>query len=1012
MLPSTFFIICALLALSAIAAARDYITEVDPIKDLNGETLISPGYTFQFGFFRLYGDLDDYVTFVGIWYYGTPKTIVWVANRDQPLFDSTGFVTIADGNLKVMNESQNHCFFSTNLTTSSSSGRKVMLMDSGNLVLIDDKSGEFLWQSFNNPTDTFLPGMKLVENLKLTSWRSPTDPRPGNFSFYVDQEGQLLIKNRTNTLWKREKPSSFNDCYKVYDEMPLAVTRLLENSSSSGNKELAKSRLCISSRGQIEYFESESGPSNWQEPQDKCDEYNACGDFGVCNSANPVPCKCLPGFVPRSADNWKNGEYSSGCVKKTDMCSSPANSTFLDLKMMKVGSPSSDSKVDEVTDEKGCEKECLNNCKCKAYSYKSRGNRRRGTDKSSSDCWIWTSDNLKNLQENVLEGGHDLSVRIAIADIESTERECKPCGTNLIPYPLSTGPACGDPMYNNFSCNGTTAQVDFLDLGGSTYQVTNIDPDSRTLIMVRRIMVKNDITCKTKNLRTQVLNISLSVQYDVISSSSGSCYVYENSLTYNSSVVVRWFLPPEPICASSNDCKDWPNSSCKVNNKDGKQRCICKANYSWDGLKCAGGDLGSNPRQSKGKGSWQNKSLSSLAVIISTVGIILLVLMTSICGYIWYMRRQTGRTQASKKRNQEFQLYDTEERIKNFINSGDFGDNDKKGIDVPNFDLESILAATDNFSKENKLGQGGFGPVYKGMFPGGLQIAVKRLSKRSGQGLEELKNEVVLIAKLQHRNLVRLLGYCIEGGEKILLYEYMPNKSLDIFIFDPTLSTLLDWKNRFNIILGIGRGLLYLHQDSRLRIIHRDLKTSNILLDQEMNPKISDFGLARIVVGKETESNTKTVVGTYGYMPPEYALDGLFSVKSDVFSFGVIVLEIISGKRNTGFFKSYQAYSLLAHAWSLWKEEKVLDLLDPALLESSVEGEVMRCVSVGLLCVQDDPSDRPAMANVLFMLSNETTLPNPKEPAFIGKTNSATASSSKPETPSTHEISVSSDNLR
>ncbi|OIT33218.1 g-type lectin s-receptor-like serinethreonine-protein kinase [Nicotiana attenuata] len=227
-------------------------------------------------------------------------------------------------------------------------------------------------------------------------------------------------------------------------------------------------------------------------------------------------------------------------------------------------------------------------------------------------------------------------------------------------------------------------------------------------------------------------------------------------------------------------------------------------------------------------------------------------------------------------------------------------ENNDEVIDVPYIHLETILAATDNFSNANKLGQGGFGPVYKGIFPGQTEIAVKRLSTHSGQGIDEFKNEVTLIAKLQHRNLVRLSGYCINTTEQILLYEYMPNKSLDTFIFHGERCQLLDWEKRYDIILGIARGIAYLHHDSRLRIIHRDLKASNVLLDEEMNPKISDFGLARIVEGKGTEANTKKVVGTYGYMSPEYALDGLFSIKSDVFSFGVVLLEIVSGRRNTG----------------------------------------------------------------------------------------------------------------
>ncbi|XP_059429237.1 G-type lectin S-receptor-like serine/threonine-protein kinase At1g11410 [Corylus avellana] len=186
----------------------------------------------------------------------------------------------------------------------------------------------------------------------------------------------------------------------------------------------------------------------------------------------------------------------------------------------------------------------------------------------------------------------------------------------------------------------------------------------------------------------------------------------------------------------------------------------------------------------------------------------------------------------------------------------------RKRPDVQFFDMSTIVAATDNFSPSKRLGQGGFGPVYKGQLANGQEIAVKTLSKSSKQGIEEFKNEVKLIAKLQHRNLVRLFGCCIHNGEKMLIYEYMPNKSLDFFIFDEIRRKLLDWRKRFDIISGIARGVLYLHQDSRLKIIHRDLKASNVLLDAAMNPKISDFGLARMFGDDQDEANTRKVVGT------------------------------------------------------------------------------------------------------------------------------------------------------
>ncbi|CAN0855534.1 G-type lectin S-receptor-like serine/threonine-protein kinase At4g27290 [Linum grandiflorum] len=313
----------------------------------------------------------------------------------------------------------------------------------------------------------------------------------------------------------------------------------------------------------------------------------------------------------------------------------------------------------------------------------------------------------------------------------------------------------------------------------------------------------------------------------------------------------------------------------------------------------------------------------------------------------------------------------------------------KDEVELPLFELANIVDATDNFSFANKLGEGGFGPVYMGVMGDGQEIAVKRLSSSSGQGTKEFENEVLLISKLQHRNLVKLLGCCIQVDEKMLVYEYMPNKGLDSFIFDDKRSRLLDWGKRFNIICGIARGLLYLHQDSRLRIIHRDLKASNVLLDNELNPKISDFGMARSFGGDNTEGNTNRVVGTYGYMAPEYAADGLFSVKSDVFSFGILVLEIISLKKSRGFYHRDENMNLSGYAWKLWKEGKASQIMDSVLEVESCENisQVMKCIHIGLLCVQNRAKDRPTIGNVVLMLGggeeSAALLPPPKEPGFF-----------------------------
>ncbi|TYI42237.1 hypothetical protein ES332_A01G084000v1 [Gossypium tomentosum] len=334
----------------------------------------------------------------------------------------------------------------------------------------------------------------------------------------------------------------------------------------------------------------------------------------------------------------------------------------------------------------------------------------------------------------------------------------------------------------------------------------------------------------------------------------------------------------------------------------------------------------------------------------------------------------------------------------------------KKEVEIPIFSFSSVSAATNNFSLSNKLGEGGFGPVYKGKLLKGNEVAVKRLSRKSGQGWNELKNEAVLIAKLQHKNLVKLLGCCIEGDEKILVYEYLPNKSLDLFLFGTNNIFTLAWGTRIRIVDGIAQGLLYLHQFSRLQIIHRDLKASNILLDEDMNPKISDFGMARSFGGTEPQATDK-IVGTYGYMAPEYALEGVFSVKSDVFSFGVLLLKILSGMKNTGFYQS-SSLNLLGYAWDLWISSRPLELMDIVMKDSSCANAAIRYINIALLCVQEHAADRPTMSEVVLMLSNElTSLPSPKKPAFSNVRSMVDSipnpSHWKPETCSENELTIS-----
>ncbi|KAK9056999.1 hypothetical protein SSX86_024365 [Deinandra increscens subsp. villosa] len=353
--------------------------------------------------------------------------------------------------------------------------------------------------------------------------------------------------------------------------------------------------------------------------------------------------------------------------------------------------------------------------------------------------------------------------------------------------------------------------------------------------------------------------------------------------------------------------------------------------------------------------------------VIVPVAFVALVIVFSICLLYLFCK---------KKQHQQGTLGYEFQHDPEYTSTGD------EDLELPLFGMSTILKATNNFSINNKLGEGGYGPVYKGILENKQLIAVKRLAETSTQGLHEFKNEVLLISKLQHRNLVKLLGCCIEGTEKMLVYEYMSNKGLDSIIFDKTQSELLDWSARYSIITGIARGILYLHQDSRLRIIHRDLKVSNILLDMDMNPKISDFGTARMFRGNQIEENTNRVW-----------LHGT----------GVC-------KRWYLFHKIRQHYNnLIGHAWGLHNEGDSLQLVDKCLLDSINICQVQRSIHVGLLCVQRHPEDRPTMTSVIMMLGSEGPLLAPKEPGFyVGNTKQDNIeSSSSYGTSSNNEVTIS-----
>ncbi|KAL5839946.1 hypothetical protein ACOSQ4_012554 [Xanthoceras sorbifolium] len=357
-------------------------------------------------------------------------------------------------------------------------------------------------------------------------------------------------------------------------------------------------------------------------------------------------------------------------------------------------------------------------------------------------------------------------------------------------------------------------------------------------------------------------------------------------------------------------------------------------------------DLSSSSRQMPNKKA-PNK-LRLLLIVITSTGAVIFLLLGSMIYCIWWMRKLKSKAIESKN------------KMNNMAAAGKFNSN------FPNLKLYSftdVETATDIFSFENKLGEGGYGPVYKGVLLDGQKVAIKKLSKTSTQGFEEFNNEVMLTAKLQHINLVRVLGFCIDREEQMLIYEYMPNKSLDHYLFDPVRRYILDWRKRVHIIEGVTQGLLYL-QD-------------NVLLDEDMKSKISDFGMARIFAKDDLEANTGKIVGTYGYVPPEYVKKGIYSTKSDVYSFGVLLLQILSGKRVSSLYGENENLTLLEYGYELWKDGKSMEFIDPSLDDTCSTCKLKRCYS----------NDRPTVLEVSSLLKGETTdIMIPNKPAFSKQT--------------------------
>nr|AWW16523.1 protein kinase superfamily protein [Ipomoea pes-caprae] len=297
-----------------------------------------------------------------------------------------------------------------------------------------------------------------------------------------------------------------------------------------------------------------------------------------------------------------------------------------------------------------------------------------------------------------------------------------------------------------------------------------------------------------------------------------------------------------------------------------------------------------------------------------------------------------------------------------------------------------LRVATGDFSPSNKIGKGGFGSVYKGRLKDGTLAAIKVLSAESTQGVKEFLNEIIAISGVEHENLVKLYGCCVEEDHRILVYGYVENNSLSQTLLGSGYSNIqFSWSTRSKICIGVARGLAFLHEELKPHIIHRDIKASNILLDKDLTPKIADFGLAKLFPINATHVSTR-VAGTRGYLAPEYAMRARLTRKADIYSFGVLLLEIVSGRCNTNKRLPVGDQFLLERAWRLYKSGELVELVDASIECANID-EACRYVKIAFLCTQAMAKSRPSMSTVLEMLTGEAEVDDSmiSEPGLISE---------------------------
>nr|XP_011461962.1 PREDICTED: G-type lectin S-receptor-like serine/threonine-protein kinase At4g27290 [Fragaria vesca subsp. vesca] len=794
----SFFFSCLYLSTS-ISLAADSITT---IQSLSGDqTIVSAGGVFQLGFFTP-GTASNF--YIGMWYTQvSERTIVWVANREQPVFDIfSSVLKISDGNLVLYDES-NTPIWSTNVASNITLGTSIqaVLLDDGNFVLRPESgSSHPLWQSFDHPSHTFLPGSKLgfnrvtKQSQMLISWKNSEDPSPGQFSLEVDPTSNSYFGwlNRESPL---HSPGvcmlSGDGNLVVLDETRNVIWST--NASSVSASAMSNTTALLLDTGNLvlrfgnqTLWESFNYPTDTVLPGMKIGFNKRTGQQWLVTSwaasDDPQPGKFTSGIDPKvpwqllawkeNVPYWRSAIY--GDNGDTTLYRGPGGEFFSiddrsffylaytnhdDEAFFTVGA--SDKSVKLIT------------------VLKASGMLLLQLWKEDKETWISTWGEPLHTCEYIARCGPN-----GACDKYESVSPCK-CLTGFTPkiqeqWDVGNWEG-GCIREKNLTC-------DDHDEGFTKFEKLKL-PDHSIMLY------KGSISeCESECL----WNCSCTV------------YAYMNVSQFSPGRCFKWF----------GDLMDLVENH--THGKDLYIRVRQHHSYQVDNF---------------------FKGPLVIALISSAAGLLSILFGC----FLW---KKTLGKEGSFGGSKNI-------TIGHFSTRGE-----KSDTELPLFDLRCVLAATNNFSEGNKLGEGGFGPVYKGIFPENQEVAIKRLSKKSGQGHQEFLNEIKLIAKLQHNNLVRLLGCCVEEEEMILIYEFMPNRSLDKFLFDPSEQSKLDWDKRFRIIEGIAQGVLYIHKYSRLKIIHQDLKASNVLLDEEMNPKVSDFGMARIFGVNQTEANTNRVVGT------------------------------------------------------------------------------------------------------------------------------------------------------